>query len=367
MSGFRDHNGDLALSLQKVFSQLRETMHEAQHLMELYERQVDLERAVQQEEFSQAAATEFEGGNGGFDTRNVGYHQVGDELSRNRSRSPRGVRQDAHPAGAIESAIESRMVDLRLDDETRRAVLQFSPEMSVAILDMVGSSVRTPSVFVSSLCEKVAMSLDGGFPSDMDRVEALVNDLHLDESATRAIQTMTPTQALEFLNKIDRNVRNPSAFIIHMVGRTGKKGDKGGGKGGHPGSAGANHEDPRDAHRVDHTRDTHRVDRGAQEGIAGTINDLAKQLNLDDTCIDALHSCEPQSAVNILGALAQDLDSIRNRSAFVIAEVKRRRSEPPVNRPRVGASGSAAGGVPCKFFTEGRCKNGESCRFSHYN
>mmetsp|Transcript_84509 Transcript_84509/g.239568 ORF Transcript_84509/g.239568 Transcript_84509/m.239568 type:complete len:107 (+) Transcript_84509:293-613(+) len=89
---------------------------------------------------------------------------------------------------------------------------------------------------------------------------------------------------------------------------------------------------------------------------------LAKALELDNDCLEALLSISTQEAVMILERLANTASNIRNRSAFVFAEVKKRRQAAPA-APRQSHGPTKT--VPCKFWAEGHCNKGSECRFSH--
>mmetsp|Transcript_42565 Transcript_42565/g.121800 ORF Transcript_42565/g.121800 Transcript_42565/m.121800 type:complete len:224 (+) Transcript_42565:109-780(+) len=86
---------------------------------------------------------------------------------------------------------------------------------------------------------------------------------------------------------------------------------------------------------------------GGGAEVSSTIEDLARQLDLDHNCIDAMRGIEPHAAVQILNTLMADLATIRNRSAFVIAEVKKSRfsSAPaPIPSRSGGGGGIGSGG-----------------------
>lgn len=315
------------------------------------------------------------------------------------------------------------MTRLGLDENASRHIQQFPPDQALHMLEQVGEGVRNPSAFVTKMCQRALQPLVDQVPSDSERVEAAIREIGLDDSASRVLRELPAEQALNMIEQVDKSVRNPSAFIMSMAHRTGKS--KGGGV---PRSAaGFSLEDriqerckklgldpsasriiqelpPESAWGIleqigDDVRNPsafvtaevrkvvpaggaagkarHEGAGGPSRGAAPTrdvaqsIDHLAKQLDLDGSCLEALQNISPQDAVQILDRLAQDISTIRNRSAFVFAEVKKRKpaaaaQAPPRNQ---GGGGAGRGGevraVPCRFFAEGRCKNGPDCRFSH--
>merc|ERR1719419_1040115 len=113
------------------------------------------------------------------------------------------------------------------------------------------------------------------------------------------LHELSPEHALDILDPIGDDVRNPSAFVTAEVRKV-----LHGGRG--PGGFEAPRPPtPRDlSHQVAH---------------------LAKALELDANCLEALLSISTQEAVMILERLANTASNIRNRSAFVFAEVKKRK------------------------------------------
>mmetsp|Transcript_28402 Transcript_28402/g.72862 ORF Transcript_28402/g.72862 Transcript_28402/m.72862 type:complete len:543 (+) Transcript_28402:71-1699(+) len=318
--------------------------------------------------------------------------------------------------------LESAIRDLSLDDSAARTLRELPQDQAFYILDQVDTNVRNPSAYIMALSRSGGKKGGGkGMnsntqPSYEDMVRERSNSLKLDNVAVRMLGEIPPVEAWRLLEQIGDDVRNPSAFVTAEVrkvnpggggvggaGAGGGSGSGGGGSGGGGGKGGPRHSD-RDRDR-DRDRDYRERDRsggggGGGGGAAGggaevssTIEDLARQLDLDHNCIDAMRGIEPHAAVQILNTLMADLATIRNRSAFVIAEVKKRRSSSapaPISSRSCGGGGIGSGGgggggggvgggggggggarggglanVSCKFFAEGRCKNGADCRFSH--
>jgi hypothetical protein len=285
-------------------------------------------------------------------------HQNGASRGRNRDRS-RSRDRLGKSAGRVEAAIR----DLGLDESAARVLRELPIEQSAVMIDQVDGSVRNPSAFIMSLAHRASKGKGKGSaapgPSPEERVEERSRRLGLDQSASRMIFELQPEHALSILEQVGDDVRNPSAFVTAEVrkvipgGGAGKSRHDGSGVGG-SGAKGT---------------------ASAPREFAQQIGQLAKQLDLDGSCVDALHNLTPQDAVQILERLASDISTIRNRSAFVLAEVKKRRqspSTPATARTQGGGGGGGGSGsrtetrsVPCKFFAEGRCKNGSDCRFSH--
>merc|ERR1719204_87032 len=158
------------------------------------------------------------------------------------------------------------------------------------------------------------------------------------------------------LDAISDDVRNPSAFVMAECKKILNTGGGSGGKGSSS-KGGGGSADPVQLH------------------FKEQIERMGTQLQLDGNCIDSLHEVDQQDALGILGKLTDDIANIRNRSAWVLSEVRRVRPQPrpaPAasnRRPEPQAAGPArrapVASVPCKFFAKGQCKNGETCRFSH--
>lgn len=349
------------------------------------------------EESSQA-----EGQAGAYhDTPMVG-HARDRSRSRNRSRS-----------NGTTDLVQIAAAKLGLDGTALKQIQQFPHQQALNMLDQVPEDVRNPSAFVTKMCQRAHQTRDDAAASDNDRIEKAVLDLGLDESAERALRDLPREQAANMLDQVDGNVRNPSAFIMSLA-RANK--GKGSSRAAVPGPS---MDDRIDEHMqrlaldqsaarmiselspenalsiLDLVGDDVRnpsayvtaearkalaggACKGRHEGVSKTaasatrefaqqIEQLAKSLDLDESCLDALHNISAQDAVQILERLAVDISTIRNRSAFVFAEVKKRtRGTPQPSAPtKSQGGGSGTSRIPCKFFAEGRCKNGNDCRFSH--
>lgn len=343
--------------------------------------------------------------------------------SRRRSRS-RSRRSHHRRRGGDEEAVRAACTRLGLDDNASRHIQQFPPQEALRMLEQVRDDVRNPSAFVMKMCTRSEGGAPAGGGHGHGSVEDAIQALSLDDSASRVLREMNPDQALNIIEQVDDKVRNPSAFIMSIATR-----QKGSGKGtgansvraGGSSRASAEIEDRCRHLRLDDsaarmlselpteraldildqigddvrnpsafvTAEARKLLPGGGGGggrsksgggggapvpaeLARQIDHFASQLDLDPTCSDALHQIGPQDAVQILERLASDLTSIRNRSAFVIAEVKKRKSGggggPPRSSERASERASSRGPasqVPCKFWAENRCKNGTDCRFSH--
>lgn len=310
------------------------------------------------------------------------------------------------PATLVEAAIER----LGLDDNATRAIKMFPPEQALNLLDQVGEGVRNPSAFVTTMCNRTMQEGPTARPppTEFERLEAAINDMGLDESATRVLRELPPDAALNMLSQVDNGVRNPSAFVMSLAHRAMK-----GGGGMQQQWQGPSLSELVEQHiqrlRLDEsatrmlhelspehamdiidqcgddvrnpsafvTAEVRKVLHGGPgrfeqprqptpRDLSQQVAHLAKALDLDGDCLDALLSISTQEAVMILERLANTASNIRNRSAFVFAEVKKRQKTgtsqaPP---PPVRQHGPTKT-VPCKFWAEGRCKNGSECRFAH--
>lgn len=254
--------------------------------------------------------------------------------------------QRAHQT--IESTIERAVLDFGLDESAARALRDLPGEQAASILDQIDGNVRNPSAFIMSLARankgKGSSRAAVPGPSMDSRIDEHVQRLALDQSAARMIAELSPEHALSILDLVGDDVRNPSAYVTAEA----RKALAGGaGKGRHDGGS--------------------KTAASATREFAQQIEQLAKSFDLDESCLDALHNISAQDAVQILERLAVDISTIRNRSAFVFAEVnKRTRGTPQLpapTKPQGGGTGTSR--IPCKFFAEGRCKNGNDCRFSH--
>lgn len=245
----------------------------------------------------------------------------------------------------VDSRVEECIGRLRLDESAKRALQQLPAVEALNILDQIGDEVRNPSAFIMSMTNRVVKG-GNSKPSSTntnDRIQLGIKRLNLDAGASRMLQELPTDTALGILDQCGDDVRNPSAFVTAEVRKIQSRG--GGSGGGYDGGRGReSSHNPRDFERQ--------------------LERLARDLELDGDCVDALRSISMQESIAILERLASDLSTIRNRSAFVFAEVKKRRSTTPPARERAGGSGNTKG-VACKFFVEGRCSKGSDCRFSH--
>merc|ERR1740129_1160638 len=124
--------------------------------------------------------------------------------------------------------------------------------------------------------------------------------------------------ALDIMDQIGDDVRNPSAFVMAEVRKYLSGDRKGGGKGHDRGYEKGGY----DKGRYDSPRGS------SQHELSQQVAHLAKALDLDGDCLDALLSISMNESVQILERLANTPSHIRNRSAFVIAEVKKRKQSP---------------------------------------
>jgi len=254
--------------------------------------------------------------------------------------------------------VEAAVLDFGLDESAARVLRELPNEQALSILDQVDGSVRNPSAFIMSWAHRSnrGKGKSSGVqlgPSMEERVENHTRRLGLDTSALRMINELSPEHSLSILEQVSDDVRNPSAYVTAEVRKV------------LPGGA------AKGRHDTGGPKAAAPAPRELREFVQ-QIDHLAKQLDLDGSCVDALHNITPQDAVQILERLATDISTIRNRSAFVFAEVKKRRQAPAASASvRSHAAGGGSGGrgdvrsIPCKFFAEGRCKNGPDCRFSH--
>jgi len=277
--------------------------------------------------------------------------QVGDSV-RNTSAFVVSMctRKQSQPAS---DGLEGAINDLGLDESAVRALRDLPMDQALNIIDQVNPDVRNPSAFIMSIVRKGKGGGKGGGPSLEDRIANRSAQLNLDDTAVRMLHELPVEQAWGILDTINDDVRNPSALVtaeVRKIGGSGGKGRHEGGGGGGGGKSGKS------------------GSKGQNQSIGNKIESLASQMDLDLSCVDALNDIDPEDAVGILTKLMGDLNSIRNRSAFVFAEVKRLRGGPPERGRRESRDAPRRGPVntvPCKFFAEGRCKNGADCRFSH--
>lgn len=368
----------------------------------LEDERVQQERdAYDEEEQCHEEGSQAEGQAGAYHDAPVVGRARDRSRSRNRSRS-----------NGTTDPVQVAATRLGLDGTALKQIQQFPHHQALNMLDQIPEDVRNPSAFVTKMCQRAHQTRDDTAASDTDRIERAVLDLGLDESAARALRDLPREQAVSMLDQVDGNVRNPSAFIMSLA-RANK--GKGSGRVGVPGPS---IDDRIDEHVQRLALDQSAVrmltelspeyalsildlvgddvrnpsayvtaearkalaggGKGRHEGGSATaasatkefaqqIDQLAKSLDLDESCLDALHNISAQDAVQILERLAVDISTIRNRSAFVFAEVKKRtRGTPqPSATTKSQGGGSGTSRIPCKFFAEGRCKNGNDCRFSH--
>lgn len=287
--------------------------------------------------------------------------------SRSRSRSrDRVMAPSRAPAGHLDAAarLEEACVALGLDEGAARMLQQFPPDEALGMLDQVGHDVRNPSAFISSMAQRririmQEASMDvskGQTQREMEReVLSLAEDMELDMSCTEALRTIPAEDALMVLDRLQASmssIRNRSAFVCAEVKRV----TKDGGHGGHVGGAG-DRLPPRERER-----------EPTQRELEQKVRRIAYDLGLDDSCLEALRSIRVEDALRVLERLSGSASSIRNPSAFVFAEVKRMPAPLPVVHhapPSRSGGGGSAKAIQCKFFLEGRCKNGSDCRFAH--
>eukprot|EP00928_Gymnodinium_smaydae_P058510 TRINITY_DN4170_c0_g1_i1.p1 TRINITY_DN4170_c0_g1~~TRINITY_DN4170_c0_g1_i1.p1 ORF type:complete len:485 (+),score=103.91 TRINITY_DN4170_c0_g1_i1:121-1455(+) len=248
--------------------------------------------------------------------------------------------------------LEDIIANMRLDEGAARLLRQLPAEQALGMIDQVDKGIRNPSAFLSSLAGRAldsmpspnAMNAPIRIAGPAERVELLIDKLALDESASRMIRELDPEDALFVLEKVTDDVRNPSAFVMAEVKKHMNSQRGGGG-----------YEAPRGG-----AYDTPAVERD----VAQQVKFLSKELQLDGECMSALESIRVEEAVDILHRLTCNASTIRNRSAFVVAEVRARLKA--ASQPQaVPSSRAPVSKIPCKFYEKGQCKNGSSCRFSH--
>lgn len=282
------------------------------------------------------------------------------------------------PPQRPDDRLNEKIEGMGLDGSCSRVLHQLPTHEAMHILEQVDEGVRNPSAFVMSKAHSALKGQGKGAPppTAAEKVEQRAHDLGLDGSSLRNLSEISPEQGLEILDSISPDVRNPSAFVTaecrkvrdhtHPPGRDNRDNYRGGG-GGHGGGRSA---EPRS---------------NSGGGLERQVHELAMNLELDDHCISDLGSIKVEDAVGILDRLAQALPTIRNRSAFVHAEVNKckqafrepdhqqRRSHQPeqsmsrASMPRGPQSGGGGGtkSIPCRFFAQGRCTKGPDCNFSH--
>lgn len=214
----------------------------------------------------------------------------------------------------VDRRVDDTIDRLGLDESARRAVQQLPAEEAFRILDQIGDEVRNPSAFIMALTHRKGSGKTGGErdrereqrPKKEEQVAAGIARLKLDATARRMVLDMAPEQALPILDMVGSDVRNPSALVTAEIRKV-KTGYQGGSK------TGQGRQDPRDFER--------QLDR------------LARDLDLDLDCVDSLRTISMQESIQILELLASDLPSIRNRSAFVFAEVRKRQARTPPPPP----------------------------------
>lgn len=259
--------------------------------------------------------------------------------------------------------LNEKIEGMGLDGSCSRVLHQLPINEALYILGQVDEGVRNPSAFVMA---KAHAAMKGGGkgappPSAAERVDARAHELGLDGSSLRMLAEISPEQGLEILDSISQDVRNPSAFVTAECRKV------------------------RDNTHVPHARDNRDYHRGDRDrapsgrGIERQVHDLAQNLELDESSVNELGGIKVEDAVGILDRLARALPDIRNRSAFVHAEVKkcklqgfseqRSSHQPEPSLPRGPPPRQSGGGgtkaIPCRFFAQGRCTKGTDCNFSH--
>lgn len=234
--------------------------------------------------------------------------QVPDDV-RNASAFVTKMCQRAHQTGVGLAAsdadpVEGAIQDLGLDDGAARVLRDIPQEQATNILDQINESVRNPSAFIMSLAHRAGKGKGTGkappAPSMEDRVNEHIQRLALDQGAARIISELSPEHALSILELVGDDVRNPSAFV---TAEARKALNSGAGKGRQDGGS--------------------NTAASAALQFSQQIDELARSLDLDESCLEALHGISAQDATQILELLASNIATIRNRSAFVFAEVKK--------------------------------------------
>lgn len=285
------------------------------------------------------------------------------------------------PPQRPDDRLNEKIESMSLDGSCSRVLHQLPVHEAMHILDSVDEGVRNPSAFVMS---KAHSAMKGGGkgappPTPAERVDTRAAELGLDASSLRMLSEISPEQALEVMDSMGQEVRNPSAFVTAECRKVSSRTQQPRG----------DNRDNRDY--SDYSRGGgggHSADRGGGGGHGGggierQVHDLAQNLELDDHCVSELGGINVEDAVGILDRLARALPDIRNRSAFVHAEVRKckqvlsdQRSHQPDQRSHqpdqsVARSGTTSGtrgptkAVPCRFFAQGRCTKGTDCNFSH--
>eukprot|EP00408_Alexandrium_pacificum_P052558 CAMPEP_0171255396 /NCGR_PEP_ID=MMETSP0790-20130122/52749_1 /TAXON_ID=2925 /ORGANISM="Alexandrium catenella, Strain OF101" /LENGTH=495 /DNA_ID=CAMNT_0011723355 /DNA_START=72 /DNA_END=1555 /DNA_ORIENTATION=+ len=163
--------------------------------------------------------------------------------------------------------LEAAIVDMGLDESATRVLHELPPDAALNLLTQVDGGVRNASAFVMSLAHRALKSGGSGpwqGPSLPELVEQNIMRLRLDESATRMLHDLAPEHAMDIMDQIGEDVRNPSAFVTAEVRKVMHVGG-----GPRPYDQGP----PRGA---SNPRD-----------LSQQVASLAKALDLDSDCLDA--------------------------------------------------------------------------------
>jgi len=246
----------------------------------------------------------------------------------------------------MEAEVEGIIRQMRLDDRAAGILHEVPLEKAMDILGELRkqwSAVRNPSAYVFNACAKEINS-PGSFvpsgmrsessgadrqplppppvpfedeepvPEDMDEAQLPVEGLEeeddmvrsekrkqverailrwkLDEVALKALLEVTPDQALDILNSIDVNVRNPSAFVT---------------------TAARKRATPDGVAAVNGGENTE-IDRAA---IEEQVEETIRSLGIDERAAGKLHEVPLEEAMDILQELQRKFETIRNPSAYV--------------------------------------------------
>mmetsp|Transcript_94543 Transcript_94543/g.287219 ORF Transcript_94543/g.287219 Transcript_94543/m.287219 type:complete len:1108 (-) Transcript_94543:164-3487(-) len=135
-------------------------------------------------------------------------------------------------------------------------------------------------------------------------VQRAVERLNLDETALGALLQVPPDQAMDIMNSIDANVRNPSAFVTTAARKRLGVNLETGNMGGSMGAVGVPGADGDDAVSF-------------RRGLEEQVEALIRKLEVDERASGVLHEVPPESALEILGELQRKKDTVRNPSAYV--------------------------------------------------
>jgi len=239
--------------------------------------------------------------------------------SRSRSRSPlRGGVLPPRPRAGMRvppGAARVQMIvnRLNLDDNAKRVISNLEPEQALGILEQVGEGVRNPSAFVTAMAHRnppapgvvVPPTVNRPPPpnpsvSVSDRIEKAIEKLGLDEGASKLILQLPSDKALDILEHVGEDVRNPSAFIAKSALRALQ------GVSWPPA-------------------------KPPQPTPAETVEESIVKFGLDDSAARLLRQFPPEQALSMLD---QVTDDVRNPSAFVSSICHRALQVQGVQPPR---------------------------------